>query len=141
MNKITIAAIAGISILTLAGCQDDAQVASYNISKAADNFEIDRRIVFYNGINGEYMLTIEGRCSIEDQGNQLEVTCKIGPDEFKKHFLGLSDNVTYFAEQLETADVSVFHHRITFKPQSILPDVDFRGDAGELMENQSEANQ
>ena len=141
MNKITIAAIAGISILTLAGCQDDAQIASYNISKAADNFEIDRRIVFYNGINGEYMLTIEGRCSIEDQGNQLEVTCKIGPDEFKKHFLGLSDNVTYFAEQLETADVSVFHHRITFKPQSILPDVDFRGDAGELMENQSEANQ
>lgn len=141
MNKITIAAIAGISILTLAGCQDDAQVASYNISKAADNFEIDRRIVFYNGINGEYMLTIEGRCSIEDQGNQLEVTCKIGPDEFKKHFLGLSDNVTYFAEQLETADVSVFHHRITFKPQSILPDVDFRGDAGELIENGSEANQ
>lgn len=141
MNKITIAAIAGISILTLAGCQDDAQVASYNISKAADNFEIDRRIVFYNGINGEYMLTIEGRCSIEDQGNQLEVTCKIGPDEFKKHFLGLSDNVTYFAEQLETADVSVFHHRITFKPQSILPDVDFRGDAGELIENKSEANQ
>ena len=140
MNKITIAAIAGISILTLAGCRD-AQIASYNISKAADNFEIDRRIVFYNGINGEYMLTIEGRCSIEDQGNQLEVTCKIGPDEFKKHFLGLSDNVTYFAEQLETADVSVFHHRITFKPQSILPDVDFRGDAGELMENQSEANQ
>lgn len=48
----------------VAACQDDAKVASYNISKAADNFEIDRRIVFYNGINGEYMLTIEGRCSI-----------------------------------------------------------------------------
>lgn len=141
MRKLTIAALAATSLLALAGCQDDAQVASYNISKAADNFEIDRRIVFYNGITDTYMLTIEGRCSIEDQTTQLEVTCKIGRDAFKKHFLGLSDNVTYFAEQLETADVSVYHHRVTFKPQEILPDIDFRGDAGELMQNKSEANQ
>lgn len=141
MKKLLIAAVAATSLFALAGCYDDAQTASYNISKAADNFEIDRRIVFYNGINGEYMLTIEGRCSIEDQGNQLEVTCKIGRNEYKKHFLGLSDNVTYFAEQLETANVSVYHHRITFKPQSILPDIDFRGDASELIENRSEANQ
>lgn len=141
MRKLTLAALAATSLLALAGCQDDASVASYNISKAADNFEIDRRIVFYNGITDTYMLTIEGRCSIEDQGNQLEVTCKIGRDAFKKHFLGLSDNVTYFAEQLETANVSVYHHRVIFKPQSILPDVDFRGDAGELIENKSEANQ
>lgn len=141
MRKLAIAALAGASILALAGCQDDAHVASYNISKAADNFEIDRRIVFYNGITDTYMLTIEGRCSIEDQTTQLEVTCKIGRDAYKKHFLGLSDNVTYFAEQLETADVSVFHHRVTFKPQEILPDIDFRGDAGELIENKSEANQ
>lgn len=141
MKKIIIAALAATSILALSACVDDATIASQNISKAAVNFEIDRRIVFYNGINGEYMLTIEGRCSIEDQVNQLEVTCKIGPSEFKKHFLGLSDNVTYFAEQLQTADVSVYHHRITFKPQSILPDVDFRGDVGELLKNHSEANQ
>lgn len=141
MRKLTIVALAVTSILALAGCQDDATVASYNISKAADNFEIDRRIVFYNGITDTYMLTIEGRCSIEDQSTQLEVTCKIGHDAFKKHFLGLSDNVTYFAEQLETANVSVYHHRVTFKPQSILPDVDFRGDAGELIENKSEVNQ
>lgn len=141
MRKLAIAALAATSLLVLAGCQDDAQVASYNISKAADNFEIDRRIVFYNGITDTYMLTIEGRCSIEDQTTQLEVTCKIGRDAFKKHFLGLSDNVTYFAEQLETADVSVYHHRVTFKPQEILPDIDFRGDAGELIENKSEANQ
>lgn len=142
MRKLTLATFAGIAMVAaLAGCQDDAEVASYNISRAADNFEIDRRIVFYNGITDTYMLTIEGRCSIEDQTTQLEVTCKIGPNAFKKHFLGLSDNVTYFAEQLETADVSVYHHRVTFKPQEILPDVDFRGDAGELIQNKSEVNQ
>lgn len=141
MRKILTAALAATSIFALSGCLDDATVASQNISKAADNFEIDRRIVFYNGITDTYMLTIEGRCSIEDQTTQLEVTCKIGRSAYKKHFLGLSDNVTYFAEQLETADVSVYHHRVTFKPQSILPDIDFRGDVGELIENKSEANQ
>ena len=141
MRKLAIAALAATSLLVLAGCQDDATVASYNISKAADNFEIDRRIVFYNGINGEYMLIIEGRCSIEDQGNQLEVTCKTGRDAFKKHFLGLSDNVTYFVEQLEDRDVSLYHYRVTFKPQQIIPDIDLRVDGGELMQNSSEVNQ
>ena len=120
-----------IATIALAACSD-AQIASYNVSKAADMFEVDRRIVFYNGITDSYMLTIEGRCSIEDQRNQLEVTCKKGQNAYVKHFLGLSDNVTYFAEQLETRDVSTFHHRIIFKPQSILPDVDFRGSAREL---------
>ena len=120
--------------VVLAGCERDADVASRNLSVAADQFEINRRIVFYNGITGAYMLVIEGRCSLTDQKTQLEVTCKLAPDQFKKHFLGLSDNVTYFAEQVEMADVSVFHHRIIFKPQTIIPDVDFEGSARELIE-------
>jgi hypothetical protein len=109
-----------------AACSSDADVASGNLSKAADNFEIPRRIVFYNGINGEYMLTIEGRCSIKDEGKQLEVTCKTGDDEFKKHFLGLSDNVTYFVEQVTGATVSTDHYRVVFKPSTIVPDIDAR---------------
>ena len=107
-----------------AGCAPDAQIASHNLSKAADMFQIDRRIVFYNGINGEYMLVMEGRCSIADQKHQLEVTCKTGEAEFKKHFLGLSDNVTYFAEQIDGSSVSVYHYKVIFKPQSIIPDID-----------------
>jgi len=116
-----------ISLGVLTACSSDADVASENLSKAADNFEVQRRIVFFNGITDTYMLTIEGRCSIEDEGHQLEVTCKEGEDAFKKHFLGLSDNVTYFVEQGEPIDVSEYHYRVIFKPQSILPDPDFRG--------------
>ena len=118
----------------LAACERDADVASRNLSKAADMFEIDRRIVFYNGITDSYLLTIEGRCSINHQRIQLEVMCKVAENAYKKHFLGLSDNVTYFAEQLKTADVSVYHHRVIFKPQVIIPDVDFRGDVDELVQ-------
>jgi hypothetical protein len=134
----SLALVAGLTIATaslVVGCSPDATVASRNLARAADMFEIDRRVVFYNGITGAYILNIEGRCSIAADGadRQLEVTCKTGPDAYKKHFLGLSDNVTYFAEQLEPKAVSVYHYRVIFKPQTIIPDVDFRGDAGELV--------
>ena len=138
MNKVwTMLAVVSFMLAAFAGC-DDAKIASRNLSKAAENFEIDRRIIFYNGITDTYMLTIDGRCAIDDQGKQLEVVCKVSQDAYKKHFLGLSDNVTYFAEQLETADVSAYHYRVTFKPQTILPDIDFRGSGTELLEDKSE---
>ena len=124
-----------VAAAVLAGCSADADVASRNLSKAADMFEINRRVVFYNGITGEYMLTIEGLCSLgnHDATGQLSITCKTGPVSYKKHFLGLSDNVTYFVEQMEQAQASVYHYRVVFKPQSIVPDIDFRGDAQELV--------
>ncbi len=121
--------------LTLSGfLDDDAHAASRNLSKATDNFEINRRVVFYNGITSEYVLSVEGRCSIRADGadRHLEVTCKTGENEFKTHFLGLSDNVTYFAEQLQPVSVSTYHYRVIFKPQSILPDVDFKGSVDAL---------
>ena len=109
----------------LVGCGDsDASVASRNLSTAADQFEINRRVVFLNGITDKYILSIEGKCSIYDDSNQLEVTCKTGDDEYKKHFLGLSDNVTYFAEQIDAVPVDVYHYRVIFKPEAIIPDID-----------------
>lgn len=125
MTRTQMMAAASV-LLALAACDNDASVASRNLSQAADMFEIDRRIVFYNGITNTYMLTIEGRCSIKSdrQDRQLEVTCKTGPGAFKKHFLGLSDNVTYFAEQTESVAASVYRYRVIFKPETILPDID-----------------
>ena len=112
--------------ITLAGCANDADVASRNLSQAADNFEISRRIVFYNGITGEYMLTIEGLCAQVQTDKKLAVTCKTGPSAYKKHFLGLSDNVTYFSEQMEPAKANVYFYRVTFKPTTIIPDINLR---------------
>ena len=116
-----------ISISTIfIGCLSDADVASHNISKAADQFEIDRRIVFYNGITGDYILSVEGRCSLGnfDKNRELTVTCKTTDGKYKKHFLGLSDNVTFFAEQLEPSKAGVSRYRVLFKPSVIIPDID-----------------
>lgn len=126
MKKFVISMALILGLSGLVGCADDAYVASQNLSKAADMFEITRRVVFVNGITGDYLLSIEGRCSINDQGNQLEVVCKTSPHDYKKHFLGLSDNVTYFAEQLVGADVSIYRYRVVFKPATIIPDIDLR---------------
>jgi hypothetical protein len=119
-------AVIGALSLLLAGCANDAEIASRNISQAADNFEIYRRIVFYNGITNDYILTVEGLCSQEQTDRKLAITCKTGPAAYKKHFLGLSNNVTYFSEQMESAPSNVFHYRVTFKPAAILPQIDFR---------------
>lgn len=126
MDKTTRSALVVSSLLALlsAGCSTDAELAASNLSKAADMFEIDRRIVFYNGITDSYILTVEGRCSITAEQAQLEVVCRTGENEYKKHFLGISDNVTYFAEQLEPAEVSTYRYRVIFKPESIVPNVD-----------------
>lgn len=115
------------AILSLVACSD-ADVASQNLSKAADQFEVTRRVVFYNGITGEYMLTIEGLCSLgnDDKARQLSLTCKTGPSTFKKHFLGLSDNVTYFVEQVDGHKASQYQYRVVFKPLAIIPDIEIR---------------
>ena len=117
-----------ILLAALAGCSSDADIASHNMSKAADNFEVTRRVVFYNGITGDYMLTVEGLCSLgnQDTARQLTITCKTGPAVFKKHFLGLSDNVTYFVEQLEPSGASVYRYKVVFKPSAIIPDIQLK---------------
>lgn len=131
--RMILALLAAAAMLALAGC-NEADIASQNLSKAADQFEVDRRVVFYNGITGQYILSIEGRCSLgnSDTAQRMTVTCKTGDGAYKKHFLGLSDNVTFFAEQTEQKRVSGYHYRVIFKPQAIIPDIDFEGSAKEL---------
>lgn len=132
MNKkkcmaIVLGAGALLAIGNLSGCSD-ASIVSSNLSTAADNFEINRRVIFYNGITGDYMLSIEGLCSLSkaSETTAVAVTCKTGKDTYKKHFLGLSDNVTYFAEQINSAPTGEYQYRVVFKPLAIVPDVEIR---------------
>jgi hypothetical protein len=114
-----------LATFSLSACSK-ADVASQNLSTAADNFEVTRRIVFYNGITGEYILLVEGKCSLgnNDAAGELSVTCKIGDNSYYKHFLGLSDNVTYFAEQIESKSVDTYNYRVLFRPETILPAIE-----------------
>lgn len=129
MKKLIFVVISlSILCVLLTSCVSDADVASVNLSKAADSFEVNRRIVFYNGITSDYILVIEGLCSLgnNDTSREVSVTCKTGARSYKKHFLGLSDNVTYFAERIEPTQAITYFYRVIFKPSVIIPDVDLQ---------------
>lgn len=122
--KLFKAGVIALASISLFGC-NDASLATHNISTASDNFEIPRRVIFYNGITDQYILSVEGYCSVDmgHEGNMFYVICKTGPGAYKRHQLVLSDNVSAFVEQLEPAAVDVNHYRVVFRPSAIVPDV------------------
>jgi hypothetical protein len=115
-----------ITLAVLASCTQESDRAAYNVSVAAHNFEVNRRVVFYNGITGEYMLTIEGLLSATTEDGRLAIIVKTGPNSYKKHYLGLSDNVTYFVEQIESVQADPYHYRVVFRPTTIVPDIEVK---------------
>jgi hypothetical protein len=127
-SAVAVAIWATVGITACSPTKPAAQTANDNLSTKADNFEIQRKIVGINGITNTIAFSVEGRCSINDQGHQLEVTCKHGPDDFRKHMVGISDNTFYVAEQLDGVDVSQYHTEIIIRPEAIIPGI--RLDAG-----------
>lgn len=116
-------------IAAIGGCKSDADKTSENLSKAAENFEVRRNIVGINGITDKVLFEIEGRCSLEygeSMKNTLDVICKNGPDSYEKHYVGMSDNVTFVSTQLEGYDADEYRTRIILKPQNLIPDFDLQ---------------
>lgn len=122
MKKFILLLIVGLVSICCISCSD-SEMASYNVSQDAHQFKVFRRVVFYNGITDAYILTIEGYCSVTTEEGRLAVIVRTENGTYLKHYLGLSDNVTYFCEQMEPSAVSSSHYRVLFKPSSIVPDV------------------
>lgn len=117
-----------VGVVGLIGCTGtEADTVSHNLSKSADSFEVQRRVVFFNGITDKYLLTIEGLCALDaSDAGKLTVTCKVGGGQYKKHYLGLSDNVSYFVEQTDSKYEDAFHYKVIFRPEAIIPDIDLQ---------------
>lgn len=116
-----------LAVTSMTGCDiNDADVVSRNLSTQAANFEVPRRIVFYNVRNGEFLLSVEGLCARENTTSEIQITCQTGPNEYKKHFMGLTTEVTYFIEQTDPVVSSKYFYKVTFKPTAILPNVEIR---------------
>lgn len=129
--KRKIIAIAFLTLLVVLGACSAKDTVSQNISRDADEFRVVRRVVFYNSITDTYMMEMTGNIAIDvDRDGIIEVIAKIGPDEYQKHYLGLSDNVTYTVEQIGTVDASEYRYKAIFKPESIMP-IEFDYKSGE----------
>jgi hypothetical protein len=120
-------AVLAVAVLATAGCTSSADKVSDNLSKSAEQFEVQRKIIGINGITDKVLFSVEGRCSLEygeSMANTLDVICKQGPDNYKKHYIGLSDNVTFVSVQTKGLDVSEYRTRIIIKPENIVPNLD-----------------
>lgn len=122
-KKIIVAAavLAG----TLGACTSEADKANQNLSKEAERFRIERRIVAINGITDQVLFTVQGFCSYEVPGDgTFEVICKVDQNKVERTTLYLSDNVTFVSTQLAPAEVSFYRPKIIFRPEAVVPDFD-----------------
>lgn len=129
-----------IVMLTAASsCEPAANVASRNLSTAADNFEVPRRISVVNGITDNVSMVVEGFCSLDNSNTDTKIafTCKTENGTYLKNYFIKSDNAFVMVEQLASVQVSEFHYRTVFRPQSLIPDIDFQGSADELVNNKN----
>lgn len=116
--------VIGLMATMLTGCQTEAQRVSYNLSQEADNFNIVRQLTVINCIEGDVLFQMTGRMSItaDTADNQLEIIVE-DDDTYVKHFVGLSDNVTYVVEDLNLGDnaVSKYKYTLNFNPKMWIP--------------------
>ena len=104
----------------LSGCRQADRV-SYNISQQADNFNCIREITVIDCITGDVLFTMTGRASISTEENKLYIIVEIDKGVYKKHIIGLSDNVTYVVEDITGADVDEYRYELNFNPKMWLP--------------------
>jgi hypothetical protein len=123
MNKKAVVlaiAITAITGVLLVGCNEADRVSS-NISKEADNFNIVRELTVINNFTDTVQFQMTGKLSINDDGNQLEITVLNEDGQYKKHFVGMSEFTTYVVEDVTGSDVSTSKYSLNFNPDMILP--------------------
>ena len=108
----------------ITGCATEADRVSYNLSQEADNFNIVRQLTVINCITGDTLFQMTGKLSItaDVDDNQLEIIVEDN-GTYVKHFVGLSDNVTYVVEDLNLGanEVEQYRYRLNFNPKMWLP--------------------
>lgn len=123
--KKIIACVVALGIVTalMSGCDTQAKRVSYNISQQADNFNVIRQITVINCIQGDVLFQMTGKMSlnVDETENQLEITVEDENGSYKKHFIGLSDNVTYTVEDVTDNYVDNYHYTLNFNPKMWIP--------------------
>ncbi len=113
-----------LSLAAFTGCETEAQRVSYNLSQQADNFNIVRQLTVINCIEGDVLFQMTGKMSItaDTADNQLEIIVE-DDGTYVKHFVGLSDNVTYVVEDLNLGanEVNKFKYTLNFNPNMWIP--------------------
>ena len=118
-------AMAALAVGMLAGCETEASRVEYNLTQEADNFNVVRQLTVINCLQGDVLFQMTGKMSItaDVDDNQLEIIVENEDGNYTKHFVGLSDNVTYTIEDLNLGknDVEKYKYTLNFNPNMWLP--------------------
>ncbi len=113
-----------LTVALLTGCETEADRVNYNLTQQADNFNVVRQLTVINCIEGDVLFQMTGKMSItaDTDDDQLEIIVEDG-DTYVKHFVGLSDNVTYVVEDLNLGEnaVSKYKYTLNFNPDMWIP--------------------
>ena len=113
-------------ILVLIGCVTGCSEASnvnHNLSQAADNFQVVRKITVYNARTDLIIMEMEGLMSLSNTStSELVVTCMTGPNQYKKNYIYLNEYVIYVVEDITGTVTDPYHYKIHF--YTALPDID-----------------
>lgn len=123
MKKRILALIITIVITVLATGCSEAERVSYNLSQQADNFNVVRQLTVINCSQGDVLFQMTGKMSItaDTNDNQLEILVEDEYGTYKKHFVGLSDNVTYVIEDVSVNNVEKYKYTLNFNPNMWIP--------------------
>ena len=125
MKKVLISLLVGISVIGMVGMVGctEANTVSTNISKEADNFNVTRRLVVINGRTDTIIFSLVGKFSltVDQEENQLEVIAEVREGVYRKHFIGLSDEIQYFVEDVGDNEVSKYRYEVEFMPEKVIP--------------------
>lgn len=121
-KKILSALLIAVLTLSLSACSEASRV-SHNLSQEADNFNDVRQVTVINCLQGDVLFQMTGKMSItaDTTDNQLEVVVEDENGNYKKHFIGLSDNVTYVVEDITSDNVEKYKYTLNFNPSMWIP--------------------
>lgn len=122
MKKKILSLIIGLAIMTagLAGCRE-AEIVSYNVSQEADNFNVIRRLTVLNARTDKPMFELVGAFSFDLEGDRIIAIVETGPNEYKKHSVGLTEWTLWVVEDVSGANVDRYHYEVNFLPEMINP--------------------
>ena len=122
MKKIIYGILIAIMIITLVSCTA-ADTVNHNLSQAADNFEVLRKITVYNARTDLIVMEMEGYMSLSNNStNELVVMCKTGANVYKKNYVYLNEYVIYVVEDITGTVTNPYHYKVKF--YCALPDID-----------------
>lgn len=121
-KKLIIATVTIFALITFTGCSEANRV-SHNLSQEANNFNVVRQLTVMNCIQGDILFQMTGKMSIyvDHVENQLEITVEDSDGSYQKHFIGLSDNVTYVVEQKNYKNVDKYQYSLNYNPKMWIP--------------------